>query len=77
VAPPNAIIEYSQASLTVRAHCACTFSVRIRYSKYLRGTSLPGGVTATFANDTYGYTLMTTPRPGDYVLHGSVRSLFR
>lgn len=77
VAAPNAIIEYSQAKLTVRARCACTFSVRIRYSKYLRGSSLPGGVTATFANDSYGYTLMTTPMPGDYILHGSVRSLFR
>ena len=77
VAAPQSIIQYSQSKLTIRSKCACTFSVRIRYSKYLRGSAVTGTGAAVLADDHYGYTTMTTSAPGDYVLHGTVKSLFR
>ena len=84
VAPPQKILDYSQSKMTIRVRCTknpCSFPVRIRFSKYLRGTLVPGTgnprANATFVDDGYGYTTMTTTGAGDYVLHGSVKKLFR
>jgi hypothetical protein len=77
VAAPQRILTYSQSKLTIRVTCACTFTIRIRYSKYLSADPVDGVGKATIVNDTFGYTTMTTTVSGDYVLHGSVRRLFR
>jgi hypothetical protein len=76
VAAPQRILDYSQSHLTVRSSCACTFSVRIHYSKYLRASPLSGPGKATIVDDGYGFTRITTTGAGDYVLRGSVKSLF-
>lgn len=83
VAAPQTILTYSQSKLTIRSTCACTFSIKIRYSKYLRADPVvvPGQQAAqesraTVIQDQFGYTTMTTSAPGDYVLHGSVTKLF-
>jgi hypothetical protein len=79
LAQPQTVLSFSQSKLVIRATCACTFTVRIRYSKYLRGDPVAhtSGRTATLVSDGYGYTSMTTTGPGDYVLHGSSVPLLR
>jgi hypothetical protein len=77
VAAPQKVLTYSQSKLILRATCACTFSVRIRYSRYLRADPVSGSGRATVVTDRSGYTSMTTSVPGDYVLHGTVTTLFR
>jgi hypothetical protein len=89
VAAPEQVLAYSQANLTIRSSCHCTFSVRVRYSKYLRADPLRRPdrgpttdpvrrtvQTATVTSDGFGYTRMTTAGPGDYILHGSVAEIF-
>ncbi|MDT4894364.1 MAG: hypothetical protein QOE97_3399 [Pseudonocardiales bacterium] len=78
VAAPQSVLTYGQSAMTVRATCACTFSLRIRFSKFLHGRPLTGTGTgrATFTSDGYGYTSMTTSAPGDYELRGSVTKFF-
>jgi len=71
------VLRFSQSQLVIRTTCACQFHVRIRYSKYLAASSLARHHgTATIVNDGYGFTSITTSAPGDYVLSGSVTSLF-
>ena len=81
VAAPQHILDYSQSQLTLHTACACTFTVRIRYSKYLHATPaasalMPVDAKATVVDDGYGFTKVTTTEPGTYVLRGSVRQLF-
>lgn len=78
VAAPQQILQSGQSQMTIRVTCACTFSVRVRYSRYLRADPLrsQGQGAALVTDDGYGFTRLTTMAPGDYVLHGSVTSLF-
>jgi hypothetical protein len=81
VAPPQNVLEYSQSHLTIRVPCACTFSVRVRYSKFLRARPVPipnvqPHGAATVINDGYGYTSVTTTAPGDYIFQGTVTKIF-
>lgn len=78
IAAPQSVLSYSQSKLVVRSTCVCTFAVRIRYSKYLRGDPVlkSSSGTVTLTPDGSGYTVMTTSAPGDYTLHGSVVRLF-
>jgi hypothetical protein len=77
VAAPQSVVSYEQSKLTVRTDCACRFSVRIRYSKYLRADPLPGHPgTAVVTQDGYGFTRVTATVPGEYVLHGSDLPVF-
>ncbi|MCU1655916.1 MAG: hypothetical protein JWO57_572 [Pseudonocardiales bacterium] len=76
VAPPQSVLSFGQSQLVIRASCACTFSIRVRYSRYLRADPVTGRATSELADDGYGFTNITTPAPGDYVLHGSVINLF-
>lgn len=78
IAAPQSVLSYSQSKLVIRSSCSCTFTVRIRFSKYLRGDPVvrTPGLTATLVSDGSGYTSMTTTGPGDYTLHGSVARLF-
>ena len=68
--------EYSQSQLTIRVPCACTFSVRVRWSKFLRADPATAAgaspARAQVIDDGSGYTSVTTTAPGNYVLHGSV-----
>jgi hypothetical protein len=81
VARPQNVLEYSQSHLTIRVPCACTFSVRVRYSKFLRAQPVPipnaqARGSATVINDGYGYTSVTTTAPGDYIFQGTVTKIF-
>jgi hypothetical protein len=81
VARPQNVLEYSQSHLTIRVPCACTFSVRVRYSKFLHAKPVPipnaqARGTATVINDGYGYTSVTTTAPGDYIFQGTVARIF-
>lgn len=79
VSAPASVLAYSQAALTIRIPCACTVNVRVRWSQYLdavlkhpAATSGAKPVTARVADDGSGWTSVTTPRPGDYVLSGNL-----
>jgi len=76
VAPPQRVVEYSQSRLTIRVPCVCTFSVRVRWSKFLRARSLADKTPARVVDDGYGYTSVTTTVSGDYVLQGTVTKIF-
>jgi hypothetical protein len=70
VAAPERLVSMTQADMIVDAPCACTFPVRVRYSRYLSAATT-GGDTATIVDDGYGWTQVTTPVAGQYVFHGS------
>jgi hypothetical protein len=73
VAAPERLVAATQSGLTIDVPCACSFSVRVRYSKFLgAATALAHGRTAsaTVRNDGAGWTVLTTPARGRYVLHG-------
>jgi hypothetical protein len=77
VTSPQSVVAYTQATLTIRSGCACAFTVRIHYSKYLKATPAPGATgKAQVTADHYGFTTVQVSTPGDYVLHGSVTGLF-
>ncbi|MEP7180414.1 MAG: hypothetical protein ABI775_15105, partial [Pseudonocardiales bacterium] len=79
VAPPQNVLEYSQSHLKIRVPCACTFSVRVRWSKFLRAKPVPNaqvGGSATVIDDGYGFTSVTTTAPGDYIFQGTVTKIF-
>ena len=48
--------------------------MRVRYSKFLRATakSTANSETATLENDGHGWTIMTAPARGVYVLDGDL-----
>ena len=89
VGRPASAIAHDQKSLTVNVPCACTITLRLRYSKFLAAarhkTTAAGpdaadavpGVHARLADDGSGWTTLTTSKPGVYVLHGSLRGLLR
>lgn len=88
VAAPSAVVGHTQSSLTIRVPCACSFGVRIRYSRYLNAALLPpaGGrtrstrpaaVLARITDDGTGWTVITTTRPGEYRITGSIAGLIR
>lgn len=89
VARPASVVAHDQKSMTVRVPCACTVAVRVRWSKFLsavRQEPAPSGSgtvdahpyqRAELRDDGTGWTVLTTPRPGTYVLRGSLRGLLR
>lgn len=79
VAEPARLQDWSQATMRVQVPCACQTLVRIRWSKFLMAPpSLPAetsdDVVDTYrpvlAQDPSGWTVLTTNRPGTYVLQG-------
>jgi hypothetical protein len=79
VKPPQNVLEYSQSQLTIRVPCACTFSVRVRWSKFLHASPAAKDqrqAPTHVVDDGYGYTSVTTTAPGDYVLQGTVTKIF-
>jgi hypothetical protein len=87
VASPASVSALDQKSMTIKVPCACRIAVRVRWSKFLAAAlqqpdpSGPGLVDATpavpaqVADDGTGWTTVTTPRAGTYVLRGSLRGL--
>jgi hypothetical protein len=80
VAGPASLIDIDQARLVVQIPCACTITVRTRWSPLLTVTAqaaTPPGQTVQTASepvkvaaDPQGWTSVTTTAPGVYVLHG-------
>jgi hypothetical protein len=81
---PATIVAGDQKSMTIQVPCKCTILVRIRYSKFLTarlepaqrsGPSTAAATTsatpAQVADDGYGWTAVSTPVAGRYVLSGS------
>jgi hypothetical protein len=70
VAPPAHIRDADQAKMIIDVPRAGTLPVRIRWSKFL-AVDAPGELPgATVTDDGYGWTILTAPVPGQYVLHG-------
>ena len=76
VRKPVSVVAFTQSKLVLRVPCACTFTVRVRKPEKLRAeTSPPTGsherpIQAVLRDDGFGWTTMTTTRPGTYTLSG-------
>jgi len=59
--------------------CACQFSVRVHWSRYLTASTNEHGTSASssavLSNDASGWTVMRTLKPGMYTLSGSLSGL--
>jgi hypothetical protein len=44
----------------------------LRYSKFLSAVTVRGNIVGTVRDDGTGWTVLITPRPGVYVLHGDL-----
>ncbi len=73
VAPPQRLVHAGQATMVISVPCACTFPVRVRYSKFLTAeiAGQPGSA-ARVRDDGLGWTTVITRRPGTYTLRGDV-----
>jgi hypothetical protein len=70
VAPPARIRDADQSSMTVDVPKAGKLPVRVRWSKFLTADAPGHASGATVTDDGYGWTILTAPVPGPYVLHG-------
>jgi hypothetical protein len=76
VSAPVRVVGFSQSELRLQVPCACTFGVRVRKPQNLQAvtTPPPGSaeqpVSARLQSDGFGWTTMTTARPGTYTLSG-------
>lgn len=84
VAAPAAVLGRSQASMRIRIPCACTINVRVRWSQYLDArleapatAGASPAVDAPVTDDRAGWTRITSPRPGTYVLSGHLGGFLR
>lgn len=74
--PPARIVRFSQSQLVLRVPCACTFTVRLHKPGNLQASTTPPPgssappVPAGLTDDGFGWTTMTTTRPGTYTLSG-------
>ena len=78
VAAPQRLISAGQASMVISVPCACRFSIRVRYSKFLIAdiAGRPDSA-AQVQDDGSGWTTLTTRRAGTYTLHGDVAGPLR
>ena len=72
VAAPATIRTVTQSQLTVDVPCRCALNVRVRWSKFLHADDPGAKLSARVVDDGAGWTTVTTPAPGVYVLHGSL-----
>jgi hypothetical protein len=70
VEPPARIADADQSSMTVEVPRSGRLPVRVRWSKFLAVDAPAHGAGATVTDDRYGWTILTAPVPGQYVLHG-------
>ncbi len=73
VSPPATQVSITQSQLTVDVPCTCTVNLRIHFSKYLHAAEALSGDAAQVSDDGSGWTRLTVPAPGTYVLQGSLR----
>jgi hypothetical protein len=71
VGAPEAMIDPDQSTMTISVPCACTFSVRVRWSRLLRASAAASHHGAEVSNDGTGWTIVRTTRAGLYTLHGA------
>jgi hypothetical protein len=81
VKAPVTVTAFSQAKLVLRVPCACKFTVRLHNPENLRAVLTPPARTAAakhtetvrakLQDDGFGWTTMTTPKPGVYTLSGN------
>lgn len=72
VPSPAKLVDVNQSQLTVDIPCVCTVNVRVRWSKFLHAAQKSADVGAQVSNDGSGWTAITVPQPGRYVLSGSL-----
>lgn len=73
VPPPLRVLSATQAQLRIAVPCRCTTPLRLRYSKFLTAASADSRRSGgTVRDDGTGWTVLTTPRPGVYVLRGDL-----
>lgn len=76
VAPPVRVTRFSQSTLVLSVPCSCRFTLRVRYSRYLSAVTSTGRgrakLRARIQDDGFGWSTMTTRRPGRYVLSGDL-----
>jgi len=70
VAPPAHIRDAGQSTMTIAIPEAGTLPVRVRWSKFLTADAPGHAPGTTVTDDGYGWTILTAPVPGQYVLHG-------
>ena len=73
---PATVVARSQAKLEVDVPCACSISVRLRYSKFLEAALVGHAGRALVTDDGSGWTTLTTRVPGRYDLQGRLSGLF-
>jgi hypothetical protein len=89
VGRPASVLGHDQKSMTIRVPCTCTVSLRLRWSKFLTAAlqqRTPSGsklvdvqpvVRGKLVDDGEHWTVFTVPKPGTYVLRGSLRGILR
>jgi hypothetical protein len=70
VGPPASIRDADQSQMTIDVPVAGPLPVRVRWSKFLTADAPGHAPGATVSDDGYGWTILTAPVPGQYVLHG-------
>jgi hypothetical protein len=87
VAHPASVIAQDQKSMTLRVPCRCRIAVRVHWSRFLtaalQAPAAPGqgradatpSENADLVDDGSGWTVLTTHKPGVYVLRGSLSGL--
>ncbi|MDP9093414.1 MAG: hypothetical protein M3N95_10885 [Actinomycetota bacterium] len=70
VAAPATIIDAEQSRLEVSVPDPGPIPIRIRWSHFLAVTPPKGVLGATLAKDSAGWTILTVPTAGTYILHG-------
>jgi hypothetical protein len=70
VAAPATIIDAEQSRLEISIPTPGSIPIRVRWSRFLAVNPPKGVLGATLANDDAGWTILTAPAAGVYVLHG-------
>jgi hypothetical protein len=70
VGAPATIVDAEQSRLEVSIPSPGEVPIRVRWSRFLAVTPPKGVLRATLAKDGAGWTILTAPAPGNYVLHG-------
>jgi hypothetical protein len=70
VAPPARVVNASQAKMEIDVPHAGVVPIRVRWSRFLTADPPVHGVKAPVTKDDNGWSTLTAPVPGHYVLHG-------
>jgi hypothetical protein len=70
VAPPARLVQASQAKIEIDVPQSGTVPIRVRWSRFLAADPPVRGVKAPITKDADGWSTLTAPVSGHYVLHG-------